>query len=384
MKQILGLILELNPFHNGHYYFINKAKEKTNPDCTIAVVSGNFTMRGDISVIDKSTKASLLLAAGIDIVLELPFISTVNSADYFAGNAINILHSFQINNLCFGVELENINKLLQMKDIINNEEFDAQVRSFINKGHSYSASYYQALKLFTNDQEIIDNFTLPNNTLAIQYLRYSEQVKNDIIITLIKRIDNNYYDKLPTGVISSATSLRELLRKKKDIHEYLPDFCNNIDFFNLEQAEDNLLFLLKYRFLNKHGFENILGVNEGIENRIATFINITNNYHAFIKMIQTKRYPINKIKRLILHILLDSNKKYEMSFNHYLRLLAASKKGLNYINKLPKETKNRIITSFKNTTNEIALTELKASYLYDIVTKQDLLQNEFKFPIINK
>src|SRR5690554_6257176 len=175
MTKILGLILELNPFHNGHLYFINKIKEKVKPDCTIAVLSGNYTMRGDLSVIDKFTKTSLLLTAGIDIVLELPFVSAVNSADYFAGNAVNTLGELAITDIGFGVETDDAHKLNWMKDIIDNPEFSLLLHQYLKKGLSYPAGCLQALKHFTNDHDIIESFTLPNNTLAIPSLRALKQ-----------------------------------------------------------------------------------------------------------------------------------------------------------------------------------------------------------------
>ena len=88
MRKILGLILELNPFHNGHAYFLKEASARAAPDLTVAVVSGNYTMRGDLSVIDKFAKTKLLLKASVDIILELPFVSAVNSADYFAAKDV--------------------------------------------------------------------------------------------------------------------------------------------------------------------------------------------------------------------------------------------------------------------------------------------------------
>jgi len=384
MCKVLGLILELNPFHNGHHYFLRETKAKLNPDLTIAVISGNYTMRGDISVLDKFTKTSLLLVSGIDIVLELPFISTVNSADYFAANAVNILNEFGVTDLGFGVELDNFNQLNQMKTIIDNPKFDHMVRHYLNKGHSYPASCFQALKQLNNNQEIIENFTLPNNTLANQYLRSIERLQRKINITLIKRIDSNYFDEKTTGKISSATAIRGLLRDNKDITAYIPDFCREAPLVDLNKAENNLLLLLKYRFIQEKSeyFQNIFGISEGIENRFAAFLENETCYQKFIKNIQTKRYTANKIKRLILHVLLDTDKKYEETCQYYLRLLGSNQKGLAYIRNLPKTIKDKIITSFKNRTDEISTTELRASRLYDLITGKTSADNEFKIPII--
>jgi len=386
MNKVLGLVLELNPFHNGHLYFINEAKQKVNPDITIAVISSNFTMRGDISVIDKFTKTRLALEAGIDIVLELPFLSAINSADYFGYNAMKILTDFNITDLSFGVELDDYSKLIKMKNVINSEGFQEKIKEYLNKGMSYSTSSFKALSFLTNDKEIIDNFTLPNNTLGIQYLRSLEQLDKEVKITLIKRISNNYYDNETTGSISSATSIRNLLEKNQDVSTLIPDFKTKINYIDSNIAYQKILEILKYQFIihENEYFQNVLGVSEGIENRIDSFLTTSNTYLELIKNIQTKRYSINKIKRLILHIILNTDKKYESTYNSYLRLLGASDLGLNYINQLPKDIKSEIITSFKNKLdNDLVLKELQATKLYGLLTNDlNLYLEEFKIPIL--
>lgn len=383
--KVLGLVLELNPFHNGHQYFIDQAKQQVNPDLTVAVVSTNFTMRGDISVIDKFTKTKLALAAGIDVVLELPFLSAVNSADYFCFNAIKILTDFGITDLAFGVELADYEKLTKMRTIIDSDSFNEQIKKHLSLGLSYSTSAFKALSSQITDQEIINNFTLPNNTLGIQYLRAIDTLKKDIKVTLIKRIDNNYFDQQLTGSISSATAIRKRLEANDDISSYIPNHEIKGHYINSQIAEDILLAILKHQYTIQHPsyFQNILGVSEGIENRIASFIFQAKSYQELINNIQTKRYPINKIKRLLLHIILNTNKDYEGKYLNYLRILGTNDKGLSYLNQLPKEIKNIIITSFKKNDNDLVLKELQATKLYGIITKQnDLYLEEFKIPIL--
>ena len=123
----MGLVLELNPFHNGHYYFLKEAKKRINPELTVAVISGNYTMRGDVSVLDKFTKTRLALAAGIDLVFELPFLSAINSADYFGYNAVKILTDLKITDLAFGVELDNPEKLFRMRELIDQGSFQTEI-----------------------------------------------------------------------------------------------------------------------------------------------------------------------------------------------------------------------------------------------------------------
>lgn len=378
--KVLGLVVEFNPFHNGHKYFIEKAKEEIIPDITIAIMSSSFSMRGDPMVIDKWSRAKFALDNGIDIILELPYLASVNSADYFCFNAINSLIDFGITDIAFGVELDNLVKLNQIKNIINSDSYNMIIKEHLNKGNSYSSSSFLAIKELTNDQEILDLYSLPNNTLAIGYLKAIEKSNKNINITLIKRIANNYYDEnITNDKINSATSLRNLITEKTDISNY-----TNIDYpyLNPKSAEDALFELLKYNFIisTPEQLKKISGVNEGIENRINSFINVAKNYQDLIKLVQTRRYSINRIKRVFLNIILNINKEYENKYHYYLRILGMNKQGISYVNTLPKDIRKQIITNFKNLEdNYLVSNELKATKLFCLINnRQDLFINEFK------
>jgi predicted nucleotidyltransferase len=386
MKKVLGLVLELNPFHNGHLYFIQEAKKTVQPDVTIAVVSSSFTMRGEVSVIDKFTKTRLMLEAGIDLVFELPFLSAVNSADYFAYNALKILTDLGITDLAFGVELAHTEKLLEMKRLVNSELFQNLIRKELDRGFAYGTSAYRAIKQITADEEIIQNFTLPNNTLAVQYLRAVEELNPNINCSLIKRIANNYYDREARGSIASATAIREKLSGEENVEIFIPRFTTPIRFLNPRVAEAKIFFLLQYRaaVLNPERLEKIHGMTEGLENRFLHFIRNASSYEDLVQKMQTKRYGSNKIKRLLLHILLETDKKYEKQKLSCLRMLGADDKGLEYLKRLPKEIKKSIITTFKqHETEDLIEKELQATRLYGLLADRELFEaEEYKIPII--
>lgn len=162
MKKVLGLILELNPLHNGHKYFIEKAINEIKPDVIVAVTSTNFTMRGELSVINKFEKVQKLLQLGIDIILELPFIGAVCSADYFAYNSIYSLNKLNVTDIVCGVELNDINKLNYLDEITSSDNFNNNVKDFLSNGYSYSTACNKALQMITDDEELIINYSLPN------------------------------------------------------------------------------------------------------------------------------------------------------------------------------------------------------------------------------
>lgn len=386
MKKILGIIVEFNPLHNGHLYFINEAKKELNPDVTIAVVSSSFTMRGDVMVMDKFDRTKFMLEAGIDLILELPFISAVQSSDYFCYNAIKILNSFNITHLAFGAELQSLNKLLTLYDLINQDAFHSYLKTSLDMGHSYPTSSLKALKKLTKDQELINNFSLPNNTLALGYINAINKINPNINIITIKRINSNFYDEAPTNEnIASANAIRKLMIENKEYKNFIPEFMHRYQFINQQQAEENLLLLLRHTFnmLSLSQISSFLGVNEGIENRIANLLPHATTYQELISLIETKRYPKNRIKRTLLHIILQTPKEYENKANYYLRILGFNKKGEKHLSTLSQEIKEKLLSNLKNMTNhDIINMELKASRLYSLITNnKEFYKQEFSGPI---
>ena len=383
--KVLGLVLELNPPHHGHKYFIDKAKEKVKPDLTIAVISTNFTMRGDLSVINKFDKTRVCLDLGIDIVLELPYVACVASADYFCKNAISMLAAFGVTDIAFGAELDSLEELRKLKDYYNSPIYNEALASALDSGLSYSSACNKALLSMTKDLKLIENFSMPNNTLAIQYIneldRLSEEENKKINITIIKRIENNYFDKEAKSEIASATAIRELLKDNRDVSSYVLD--SGYPFIDLRESYNRLFTIIKSTFIlknNNYAIHSFLGVKEGIENRIDNLCDISTNYDELVENVCTKRYTANYIRRLLLHIVLQVP-DMEQKVENY-RVLGFNKDGEEYIRELDKTIKVKIITSFKTIISSESFYELKATKLYGLLTGNDKLYlQEYQIPI---
>ena len=376
-KTILGLILELNPFHSGHKYFIEEAKKKVNPDLTVAIVSTSFTMRADISVIDKFEKAKLLSTCGVDLVLELPFVYANNSADFFAESSLKILNDAHITHLAFGTEIDDLADLIKIKDITKNITYNENIKKYLSLGNSYSSSCLKAFMEETDNNYLINNFSLPNNTLALAYLGAIDKINKDIIPCSIKRIGDNYFDKEINSDITSATALREKISKKENIDNYI---FYSYDFIDINSSYEKLYDLLKYSLISS-SLDNIKGVSEGIDKRMLSFYD-KKTYFEFVENVKTRRYSENRIKRLILNILLQIDKSYEnmQEYATYIRPLYANKDGL----KLLKD--KDIITSptqidKNNPVYPILAYELKATKLYEILTGKEIYKKEFTFKV---
>lgn len=382
--KILGIIMEANPFHNGHLHFINECKRQINPDVIIAITSTSFTMRGEISLLNKFDKTSVLLENGVDIVMELPFSFATQSADFFCEASILCLNSMGITDLAFGCENNDMNDLNKYLNIITSETFTKELKEKKNFEMSYKNTISNLLCNYLSDDEIM-MFNQPNVTLALQYLKTIKTNNLSIKPHVIKRINSGYHDQNITNQIASATAIRHAIVNNLPFSYTLPkeSYALLIDY---NQAKENYINIIKYNFMLCHN--NINNDQEGLSNYI-----VKNGDFSTLETLQNslknKRYTINRINRHILYKLLNSNSKYE--YSPYLRILGINSNGLNYLKTLPKETKDLIFSGTKelknlsNEVNEINSIELNATKLYSIITNNDSLNKlEQQLPIIRK
>lgn len=192
MENVLGIIGEYNPFHNGHLYHLNESKKVTNSNYTVAIISGNFVQRGNVSVVDKWTKAKMAILNGIDLVLELPTIYSISSAENFALGAIKTLNSLKlVDTVSFGCELNDLSLLKEFANILTEEpeEFKSLLSHELSKGISFPKARENALLMYLNDLRKYANvLSSPNNILAIEYLKALNLTKSTLEPVAVKRI----------------------------------------------------------------------------------------------------------------------------------------------------------------------------------------------------
>lgn len=366
---VIGIVCEYNPFHNGHIYQINKIKEMYKDSIIIVALSSNYTMRGEISVLDKWTKTKLCLDNNIDIVLELPYIYASDSADTYSKHAIRVLNDFKIDTLVFGSESASLDKLLTISKVqLDNNEFDNLVKEYMSLGLNYPTSLGKAIYKLTN-LEIKDS----NDILGVSYIKEILKNNYNINIVPIKRT-NNYKNNPTNSNIISAYQIREYLKQNKSVSKYIP-----YDEKYLRKIDYNLLFnLIKYKVISeKEILSNYHLVNEGIEKRIYNSILKVDNYEDLVKEITNKRITINKVNRILTNIFVGYTKKERESIPNYIKILGLSKKGSKYYKDIKKDINTKVYTKFEK---DIMNTELKTSYLYSIITNDNTI---FKSEIIN-
>ena len=165
MENILGIICEYNPFHNGHLYQIKKAKEISNAKYVIAVMSGNFTQRGNTSIVNKWEKAKIAIQNEVDLVIELPTIYSISSAENFADGAVKILNQIGVKYISFGMECSTIDDLKSIADILSEEpqDFKSILKEELKNGTSYPKARELALEKYLNNEKYIEILKEPNN-----------------------------------------------------------------------------------------------------------------------------------------------------------------------------------------------------------------------------
>lgn len=370
--KIIGIIAEYNPFHLGHLYQINEIKKRYPDSLIIAIISTNFTERGDISIINKWDKTKICLDNNIDLVVELPTLYATQSADMFAYGAINILNNLHIDKLVFGSETNDINLLTKLAETqINDPRYDGLVKEHIDKGLNYPTAMSKALEDITKEK--IDK---PNDLLALSYIK--EIIKNNYKITPISiKRTNDYHGKEIDSNIINATLIRDLLKEEKDITPYVPK--DVIKYINKDISIEKAYNYLMYNILiNKDNLNKYLLIDEGIENRILKSINNSNNWNELIMNIKTKRYTYNKIKRMLIQILLDI-KKEDNTKETYIRILGFNNKGRNYLNTIKKDISIPIFTNYKPNKSKILDIEYKSTYIYSLITNDlELIKKEYQ------
>lgn len=357
---VIGLICEYNPFHNGHLYHIKKIKEMYPDSILILVLNGYFLERGEFSILTKEEKTKLALKYGIDIVLELPVIFGTQSADTFANISLKILNNFQVNKLVFGSESNDIKTLINISKKEMDDEFNSNVKKYMKNGENYPTALYKSLNL---------SYPLnSNDLLAISYIKAILNNNYSIEPITIKRT-NNYNDLTSNDYIISASNIRNKLDKEIDIAKYIPTTEEIIRINKQKYFE-----ILKYKIITDTHLDCYLDVQEGLDKRLKKVINNVHSIEELLDKLKTKRYTYNKLNRMLVHIFLGIKKDITKELE-YIKILGFSNKGSNYLNKI----KNGFLISTSVNTNTIQFQyELKASILYDLINNTNTYQFEIR------
>lgn len=395
MKKNIAIISEYNPFHNGHIYQIQEIK-KIYPNATItAIMSGNFVQRGEPAILNKYERCKNAIYSGVDLVLQIPTIYSLQSAENFALGPYNILEEINvIDMLSFGVETEDFEKLFKIAKFQyeNKEKLEKVIIDYMNSGNSYPKAFELATKKLFNEE--VDVFQ-SNNILALEYIKSKLKNNSSIELLPIKRKGSSYLSEDYKKYLQpSATAIRKMVNQNKFdlVKSFVPESTasslNNVHY-NYDYYD-----IIKYHFLlQKPEFDTITGYEKGLDDMLIKNLKSSNNFEDFIENSKSKRFKEGRIKRFILNSLLNITKDFVdeaiSTRPKFVNVLGFNDNGKEILKQISRNSELTLVVNKKDFNLEDELSkklfqlEERATTLYNIISGETKSEYEY-FPIVRK
>ncbi|WP_042456135.1 nucleotidyltransferase [Neobacillus dielmonensis] len=401
MKAV-GVIVEYNPFHNGHAYHLQASKQAANADIVIAVMSGNFLQRGEPALVSKWQRTRMALLNGADLVFELPYRFAVQKAETFACGAVSLIGAAGCDYLCFGSESGDLSSFYRTIDYLNGhqEHFNRYIKQAINTGVSYPKAASLAFHQLADSDTYID-LSLPNNILGFHYIKAIREQNSQVKPLTIPRKNAGYHDiDFSSANIASATSIRKAIFENQydssRIKQYMPTATLQlldeyyVNYGLLHHWETYWPYL-QYRLVHSSQLElnEIYEAEEGLENRLKATALVSDSFQEFMQKIKTKRYTWTRLQRLCVHILTNTKKAEVWGLSDtasYLRLLGMTPAGRDYLNKQKKHFDLPLVSKLSSFNGSEIELDIRAARIYTLGVstrkKTELLKQEFEQPPI--
>lgn len=414
MKTV-GIVSEYNPFHNGHKYHIEAAREACGAEYCVCVMSGSFVQRGEPSIFDKWTRAEMAVLNGADLVIELPVVYACQPAEIFALGAIKILHALGvIDFICFGSELGDTDALHSLASLLHDEPaaFKLLLKKQLELGVSYPRAVSAAMSSYLGagseavTSDILGN---PNNVLGIEYIKALMALHSTIEPVAVKRMSSGHNDTGIIGSIASATAIRHEIREygiTEKVRQAVPENCIPLIEASIGAGRHPLfldsfsdLLLYKLRTLGEAELGNFLNAREGIENRLKKFSLTCAGSEELLEAVKTKRYTRTYLQRLLCHILLDMKKQDIAMFKaidcpSYIRVLAFNERGTRLLKQIKEHSVYPVISKVADFSskdekiNKMFSYDLLATNIYNLGYKELLckkgLEDYIRSPIYHR
>lgn len=359
MTHDIGLIVEYNPFHNGHLYHLQEAAKAFPDSRLICVMSGNWVQRGEPAAFNKWARARMALEAGADLILELPLAFALQSADRFAFGAVKTLAgSGVVSHLCFGSELGDLGPLKKIAALLAEEppRFKALLKEALHDGCSYPTALSRACSGYFSDDELSHIIQSPNNILGVEYLKNLLKTRAKITPFTILRTGAGYHSLDLEGSIASASAIRKGLKEGNErIFQALPAAGSRIISLEIkagrgpvfpEALNEPLMALLRRATLKE--LSALPDMEEGLPQRFARICRSTATLEEFLARAATKRYTLSRLHRILCYLLMGINRRDLDSFNRagprYLRVLGFSPRGQEALHAMKKKGALPLIT----------------------------------------
>lgn len=392
-----GIIVEYNPFHNGHKLHSSAARNSADADVVIAVMSGNFLQRGEPAFVDKWTRTEMALKNGIDLVFELPYAFATAHAPTFAEGAIRLLDAACCTSYCFGSEEGDISPFENSLTLLDKQltNYEAAIQEAVSHGNSYpralNLAYEKIIKENSTGQSFV-NLTKPNNILGFHYMQAAKNVNSDMRALTIERVGSGYHDEqLTDRQIGSATGIRKNFFETNDIN-IAKNFIPHDVFELLKKRVSKTIpfghwasFYPYVRMMilrdGPKQLSEIADITEGIENLFYRAALQHDNFDSFMQMVKSKRYTWTRIQRMLTHIFTGFTYELRAAIQvpTYLRLLGMTQIGRLYMNKNKKNFKLPIVSKASSITDTSLDMDIHATNMYAFgINKPTLVNADFK------
>lgn len=397
--KIVGLITEYNPFHAGHLYHMQQARELTGADYCVVLMSGSFVQRGEPAIFDKYLRTKTALLAGADLVLEIPAAFSTASAHEFAAYGVALLSSIGVDAVVFGSECGQIEILKQAAYALNHEsaEFQERLRKGLKAGLTYPQARAKALEMEDTWASVLSS---PNNILGIEYLRAAEDLHSPMEFYTISRKGSGYHeDTLADANFPSASAIRGIIRnslsKDKDLLDILashlpavthPAYTGAVPVF-----VDDFSELLNAAVLQLQATFSIADLSPELAARLTKPPYFPLSFEERIQALKTRQLTYTRVSRALLHLVLgmreeDISRWKDEGYALYARILGFRRQSSPLLSCLHKKSSIPLITKMADAAQNLSPSalalleqEVYASHLYQTVRmkRSGVFQNEY-------
>ncbi len=355
MKTV-GIVAEYNPLHYGHLFHMDQAKRISGADACIVAMSGSFVQRGEPACANKYVRAEWACRSGADLVMEIPTVFSLSSAERFAlGSVRTLLGTGILTHLAFGCENGDIDLLQKACQLLTDESdvFKERLHVHMKEGQSYPRARFNALKDIQTDADILDAVIKPNNILALEYLRILNTYAPDVIPVAIPRTSDNHNSLSLLEGYPSSTAIREgLISKNRSVVNNVPYYVaatlmnDDGDPVQLNDFTDMIFYSILSK--SREELRRISDVSEGFENVLFRAARSAGTADDLLDQIKSKRYTLSRCKRILLNILLGIEKSFVIDTirnedSDYCHVLAVSSGSRSLLSKIKKYGQTSLI-----------------------------------------
>ncbi len=370
---IVGIIAEFNPLHTGHEYLLRCANALGK---TVCVISGNFVQRGDTAIFAKEIRVKSALLCGADLVAELPVLWSMSTAQNFALGGMSALVNLGCDTLLFGSEEGEIEPLIKTADILLSGGFSKALNKHLSDGITFAAARQKAAEELGAPKGILDR---PNNNLGIEYIIAARRLGADLEFKTVKRLGADH-DSESLGDYVSASLLRKgiLNGNNEMLEKYIPQKVSALyteeNLSDISRIETGILSLLRTKTHND--LKKLPDLSEGVENKLYSAIRVATSLENLYNELKVKRYPLARIRRLVLSAALGFDSTFFMKSLPYVRVLGKSAEGdsilknAKALSKIPIITKVSQISELDENSQKVFQTECKATDLFALSLKK--------------